>query len=52
MYIFINFWKLETENSILHIFSFFHKLSFEKSFFFFFLMYILDYKIIFLVLKR
>ena len=32
MCVFIDFWKLETENSILHVFSFFHKLSFENSF--------------------
>ena len=32
MRVFIDFWKLEIENSILHVFSFFHKLSFEKSF--------------------
>ena len=32
MCVFIDFWKLETENSILHVFSFLHKLSFEYSF--------------------
>ena len=32
MCVFIDFWKLETENSILHVFSFLHKLSFENSF--------------------
>ena len=32
MCVFIDFWKLEIENSILHVFSFFHKLSFENSF--------------------
>ena len=32
MRIFIDFRKLETENSLLHIFSFLHKLSFENSF--------------------
>ena len=32
MRVFIDFWKLETENSILHVFSFLHKLSFENSF--------------------
>ena len=34
MRVFINFWKLETENNILHVFSFLHKLSFENSFYF------------------
>ena len=34
MRIFIDFWKLETENSLLHVFSFLHKLSFENSFYF------------------
>ena len=34
MRVFINFWKLEIKNSILHIFSFFfYKFSFENSFF-------------------
>ena len=32
MHIFIDFWKLGTENSFLHVFSFLHKLSFENSF--------------------
>ena len=32
MCVFIDFWKLETENSLLHVFSFLHKLSFENSF--------------------
>ena len=32
MHFFIDFWKLETENSILHVFSFLHKLNFENSF--------------------
>ena len=32
MHVFIDFWKLETENSLLHVFSFLHKLSFENSF--------------------
>ena len=32
--VFIDFWKLEIENSILHVFSFLHKLSFENSFYF------------------
>ena len=32
MRVFIDFWKLETENSLLHVFSFLHKLSFENSF--------------------
>ena len=34
MRIFIDFWKLETENSLLHIFNFLHKLSFENNFYF------------------
>ena len=34
MRVFIDFRKLETEKSILHVFSFLHKLSFEISFFF------------------
>ena len=38
MRIFIDFWKLETENSVLHIFSFLHKLSFENSFCFLFIL--------------
>ena len=32
MRIFIIFWKLETENSLLHVFNFLHKLSFKNSF--------------------
>ena len=32
MCVFIDFWKLETENNLLHVFSFLHKLSFEYSF--------------------
>ena len=32
MHILIDFWKLETENNLLHVFSFLHKLSFENSF--------------------
>ena len=32
MRIFINFWKLETENNFLHVFNFLYKLSFENSF--------------------
>ena len=32
MRVFIDFWKLETENSLLHVFSFLHKLSFENNF--------------------
>ena len=35
MHVFINFWKLEIENNLLHIFSFLHKLSFENIFLFF-----------------
>ena len=48
MCIFIDFWKLETENSFLHVFSFFHKLSFKNSFYF---LSILNYQISFLVSK-
>ena len=38
MYVFIKFWKLKTENSILHVFSFLHQLSFENSFCFLFIL--------------
>ena len=31
MLVFIDFWKVETENNILHVFSFLHKLSFENN---------------------
>ena len=48
MQVFIDFWKLETENSILHVFSFLHKLNFENSFCF---LLILSYQTSFLVLK-
>ena len=48
MRIFIDFWKLEIENSILHVFSFFHKLSFENSFY---LLSILGCQASFLVSK-
>ena len=48
MHIFIDFWKLETENNILHVFSFLHKLSFEDSFYF---LPILSYQTSFLVSK-
>ena len=48
MRIFINFWKLEIENSILHVFIFFYKLSFENSFCF---LSILSYQTSFLVSK-
>ena len=34
MRVFIDFRKLETEKSILHVFSFLYKLSFEINFFF------------------
>ena len=34
----LTFWKLETENSILHVFSFLHKLSFENSFCFLYIL--------------
>ena len=29
MHVFIDFWKLETENSFLHVFSFLYKLNFD-----------------------
>ena len=32
MHVFFDFWKLETENSLSHVFSFLYKLSFENSF--------------------
>ena len=32
MRIFFDFYKLETENSLLHVFNFLHKLSFESNF--------------------
>ena len=48
MHIFIDFWKLETENSLLHVFSFLHKLNFENSFCF---LPILSCQTSFLVLK-
>ena len=48
MYIFINFWKLEIENSLLLIFSFLHKLSLITVFIF---LSILDYQTSFLVSK-
>ena len=32
MRVHIDFWKLETKNNILQIFSFLHKLSFENNF--------------------
>ena len=32
MHVFIDFWKLEIENSLLHVFSFLYKLSFENNF--------------------
>ena len=48
MYVFINFWKLETENSLLHVFSFLHKLNFENSFCF---LPILSCQTNFLILK-
>ena len=34
MHVFFDFWKLETENSLLYVFSFLHKLGFENNFFF------------------
>ena len=48
MPLFIDFWKLQTENSLLHVFNFFHKLSFENSFCF---LSILGYQTSFLVSK-
>ena len=48
MHVFIDFWKLETENSILYVFNFLHKLISENSFCF---LFILDYQTSFLVLK-
>ena len=48
MHIFIDFWKLETENSLLHVFSFLYKLNFENSFCF---LPILSYQTSFSVLK-
>ena len=48
MYVFIDFWKLETENSLLHVFSFLHKLNFENSFCF---LSILSCQTSFLILK-
>ena len=48
MPLFIDFWKLQTENNLLHVFSFLHKLSFENSFCF---LSILDCQTSFLVLK-
>ena len=32
IHVFINFWNLETENNLLHVFNLLHKLSFENSF--------------------
>ena len=46
MCIFIDFWKLETENSFFHVFSYFHKLSFDNSFCF---LSILGYQTNFLI---
>ena len=48
MRIFIDFWKLEIENSLLHVFNFLPKLNFENSFCF---LSILDCQTSFLVLK-
>ena len=48
MHVFIDFWKLETENNLLHVFSFLHKLNFENSFCF---LFILSCQTSFLVLK-
>ena len=48
MYISIDFWKLETENNILHVFSFLYNLSFENIFCF---LSILSCQTSFLVLK-
>ena len=48
MRVFIDFWKLETEKSLLHAFNFLHKLSFENNFCF---LSILGYQTSFLVSK-
>ena len=48
MRVFIGFWKLETKNNFLHVFNFFHNLSFENSFYF---LSILDCQTSFLVSK-
>ena len=48
MHVFIDFWKLETENSISHVFSFLHNLSFKNNFCF---LSILGCQTRFLVLK-
>ena len=48
MHVFIDFWKLEIENNLLHVFSFLHKLNFENSFYF---LPILSCQTSFLVLK-
>ena len=48
MHFFIDFWKLKTENSLLHVFNFLHKLNFENSFCF---LPILSCQTSFLVLK-
>ena len=48
MRVFIDFWKLETEKSLLHAFNFLHKLSFENNFCF---LSILDCQTSFLVSK-
>ena len=45
---FIDFWKLETENNLLYVFSFLHKLIFENNFCF---LSILSYQTSFLVSK-
>ena len=45
---FIDFWKLEIENNLLHVFSFFHKFSFKNNFC---CLFILGCQISFLVLK-
>ena len=48
MCFFIDFLKLKTENNLMYIFSFLHKLSFENSFYF---LSILGCQISFLVSK-
>ena len=48
MHVFINFWKLKIENSLLHVFSFLHKLNFKNNFCF---LSILSCQTSFLVLK-
>ena len=48
MFVIIDFWKLKTKNSLLHVFNFLHKLSFENNFYF---LSILGCQISFLIFK-